>query len=492
MAGKDFSRNPNFGLIREYKARMVGPELLRRFNAHAVGIAQKRSGGEPTGDLALVFYVTAKQPEDTLSERETVPSVIQYRSQKDKRPRRILTDVVESPRATFEVDPETRIRPVPGGVSGGTNASTGTIGGWVWDNTDDSIVMLSNDHVFGHAAGTDILQQGTVDGGSLPGDKIGDVKRGIARTTRGTNTVDCSIGDPDSSDIYDLTVLEVGPAVYATETAVLDMEVEKFGQTTQHTFGRIIDADYSTLVDDTWFFDDCLRIEPISPSNDWSAGGDSGSIVFRQEPTSEGGTLKPAVGLHFAGGGIYGVACKIGNVFSALDLDNLCSGAFSSFLDNQFGRESESDDEVAGEGLRPDVGRPVIFTNKERRRASSRNTFRGISRDVQGALRNARQGRQLTDLVDTHRGELLTMLTKNGDIRRATVAALRPLTSKALTTRDLFSRVIAEDDVARFEKLADEVERNASDDLRNAMAPLRKLTKSAPGTTLGKLFGVKE
>ena len=488
MAGKDFTRDSNYPVLRELKARMVTPELLRQYNAHAAGIAPKRAGGKPTNNLALVFYVVAKQPEGVLSERESVPTYLEFLPQKDRRLRRVPTDVVESPRATFEVDPETRIRPVPGGVSGGINGATGTIGGWVWDNTDDSIVMLSNDHVFGHTAGADILQQGTADGGSLPGDKIGDVKRGIARTTEGTNIVDCAIGDPDSADIYDLQVLEVGPAVYATDTAVLDMEVEKFGQTTLHTFGRIIDADYSTMVDEL-FFDDCLRIEPISPSSDWSAGGDSGSLVFRQEPTSEGGTVKPVVGLHFAGGGIYGVACKIGNVFSALDLDNLCSGAFGDFLDNLFD-ESEAEEEEAAEAIRP--ARPTVFANKERRRAGSRNPFRGISRDVQARLRTTRQGKQLTDLVDAHRGELLTLLAKNGDVRRATVAALRPLTAKALTTSDLFARTLTEKDVARFRRLAAVLDKTASDTLRDASVPLQKLMKAAPGKTLGSVFGLKE
>ena len=254
---------------------------------------------------------------------------------RDRKPRSITTDVVESPRATFETNPEARTRPVPGGVSGGVNGSTGTIGGWVWDTTDDSIVMLSNHHVFGHTADTDILQQGTADGGSLPGDKIGDVKRGIPRTTTGTNIVDCAIGDPDNSEIYDLQILEIGSGVYTHETATLDMEVEKFGQTTEHTFGRIIDADYSTIVD--------------------------------------------------------------GNVFSALNLTNLCSGAFANFLDGMFGDEAESaPDEEALQ--RPLTRLPsatslpsTVFTAKERRQASARNPFRGISRDVQEELRTTRR-----------------------------------------------------------------------------------------------------
>lgn len=508
---KNFRSDPNYPILREFKAGLDVPELLRRHGAHAMGIAPKVSEGEQTTKLALTFYVAAKRSEDELSGVELVPNTYEFTPQKDTRRRRITTDVVEAPPATFEYpDPESRIRPVPGGVSGGINGSTGTIGGWVWDTTDDTIVMLSNHHVFGHTAGTDILQPGTADGGSLPGDKIGDVKRGVVRTTSGTNTVDAAIGDPDDSSIYDLEVLDIGPAVYATDEAVVEMEVEKFGQTTEHTYGKIISVDYSTLVDGVWFFEDCLRIEPISPSSDWSAGGDSGSLVFRQEPTTEGGSIQPVVGLHFAGGGIYGVACKIENVFADLDLTNLCTGAFQNFLDSLGETEAETEGEPTFDvpvlpsaalrratmpqvDLRPRVpalARASTFTRKERFRASALNPARGLSRDVQTRLRTTRTGRKLTDAVDVHRGELLSLLTRNGDVRRSAVAALRPLTRGAVTTSDVFRRIITEDDIDRFERLADAVGHAAKEDLANIVDDLRALTRGARGKTLGELFDI--
>lgn len=521
----NFNKDRNLPVIAEFKARSDVLGLMRRHGAHSVGIAPKIVDGEPTDKLALVFYVAAKRGGEDVTEHERIPDTFSFIQEKSRRRRRVTTDVVETPPATFEPDPETRIRPVPGGVSGGINGSTGTIGGWVWDNTDDSIVMLSNHHVLGHTAGTDILQQGTADGGSLPADKIGDVKRGIVRTSTGTNTVDAAIGDPDDDSIYDLSVLEIGPAVYATDTATFHMEVEKFGQTTEHTFGRIISTSYSTLVDGTWFFDDCLRIEPISPSADWSAGGDSGSIVFRQEPTTEGGEIKPAVGLHFAGGGIYGVACKIENVFAALDLDSLCSGAFSNFLDSLNESESEFEGEVSMAStevslsdatlMRPGAGlttrdlrsltaRPVpslvarpttraaTFSAKVRGRASALNPVRGLSRDVQSRLKSTSKGRKLTDAVDTHRGELLTMLAKDGDVRRAAVSALRPVTKSAVTSDDVLRTVLTDDAIERFDRLGDTVTRKASPQLQNVIGELRELAGEARGATLGQLFGLDD
>ncbi|MGH7006697.1 MAG: hypothetical protein ACREIP_22345, partial [Alphaproteobacteria bacterium] len=181
-AKKDLGKHRDYTLLREFKATSLTLESLARWGAHAMGIGRKRVAGKATDQLSLRVYVASKRPEKLLSSEENVPDHVRFLSRNAKREVRLETDVVETPPAQFEVDPETRIRPVPGGVSGGISGHTGTIGGWVWDNADDTIVMLSNDHVFEHTAGVDIMQQGTADGGSLPADKIGDVKRGIARS----------------------------------------------------------------------------------------------------------------------------------------------------------------------------------------------------------------------------------------------------------------------------------------------------------------------
>ena len=82
----------------------------------------------------------------------------------------------------------------------------------------------------------------------------------------------------DSSELCDLFVLEIGPAVYATDVAALDLAVEKYGQTTRHTFGEITDADWSGIIG-AFTYDDCFRADVTPPSADWS-GGDSGSQLF--------------------------------------------------------------------------------------------------------------------------------------------------------------------------------------------------------------------
>lgn len=482
---KDISQDPSYRLLREFKASALTPEFKAGFAAHAVGIGRKIVNGKTTGQLALRVYVTAKRPLAQLSPEEEVPEEFTFFSLGEENEVAIVTDVIETPPAVFEVDPTDRIRPAPGGVSvDATSGTAGTLGGWVWDETDDTIVALSNHHIFGHTVGTDTIQPGPTDGGSSPADKIGDVKRGIPRSAVTTNTVDCAISDADTSAIYDLQVLEIGPAVYATRVATLDMLVEKFGRTTQHTYGVIEDADYEPTVGGLPF-DDCLRIEIVDPSPDWSAGGDSGSLVFAQDPISAGSAVKPVVGLHFGGplGGTYGIACKIQNVFAQLDLTNLCAGAFSAFLESLF--EVEAAEE-------PTLLAPPPFVKKERRRRRGRTLHGGIAREIQRRLLTTERGRLLTGLVDVHRAELLTLLATDGDVRRATVAALQPILAGAITTTDVFGRVLSGKDLVRIDKLIAEVSRKAGPKLRGAMKPLVELRQKAEGKSLAQVFGIRE
>jgi hypothetical protein len=497
---RDLGKHRDYGLLREFKATSLALDALPRWGAHSMGIGRKRVAGKATDQLSLRVYVASKRPETLLSREEKVPDHVRFLSRKAKREVRLETDVIETPPAQFEVDPETRIRPVPGGVSGGILAATGTIGGWVWDNADDTIVMLSNDHVFEHTAGIDILQQGTADGGSLPGDKIGDVKRGIARSATTPNTVDCAIGDPDSSDIYDLSVLEIGPAVYATEVAALDMLVEKYGQTTRHTFGEVQDVDWTGFVSGLPF-EDCLFVDIVPPSTDWSAGGDSGSLVFAQAPIEPDSEIKPVVGLHFAGGGTHGIECKIQNVFDRLNLTTLCAGAFSAFLDALFEAETEGEvSERAEARLRtisafaagaPIRSLPPSFVRKERREQRSRFFYTGFARDIQERLAGSKRGRIVTDFADKHRAQLLTLLAKDRDVRRATVAALKPIVAGASTTTEVLERILTERDIKNLDLLAREVGRKSGRKLQGALKMIRSLGDKAAGKSLARILGIE-
>ncbi|MGI9551195.1 MAG: hypothetical protein ACR2MT_08355 [Aurantibacter sp.] len=486
--------------IREFKTRMLSRENLEKWGAHAMGIGRKLVKGKPTNQFCLRIFVENKQPTEKIGTNLEIPPYFIYQPEKSKRSVKIYTDVIQEPMARFEpVDPETMIRPVPGGVSGGILGSTGTIGGYVWDNTDDTIVMLSNHHVFGHNTGTTIVQQGSADGGSSPTNDFGEVKRGIPRISGGAvNTVDCSVGDPDDSDDIDLSVVDIGPAVYAVDVAEVEMLVEKYGQTTRHTYGMITDEDWEGWVS-TFYFEQCFRVDNRAPSTDWSAGGDSGSLVFSQTPIEAGSEIKPVVGLHFAGASTYGIGCHIQNVFSRLDLTTLCSGAFSSFLDSLFGREEELEleDEVAFNALASMAKMQVVkriprpLLRKARCKAQSRNLYSGISRDIQDQLRATNRGRKVVSIVNDYRHELLTLLAKDNDIRRVTTLAVSSLAEGTTTSSEFMEKKISKNDIANFERLLKEVGKKGGRKLKVSVDFMKTLLKNAEGKSIAGIMKIK-
>jgi hypothetical protein len=503
-SSKDPRKSQQYRYALEFKAMAIDPAVGLPGGCHAVGVGRKVVKGKTTNQFAVRYYVERKLPESELSAERALPKEHRFHSRIKGGPVTVPTDVIESPRAEFEVNPKDRLRPCPGGSSIGTPPppgfiSAGTLGGWVWDREDDSIVMLSNEHVLGTTAGIDVAQPGTLDGGGFPADKIGDTKRGIVRSTTTVNVVDCAIADPDSSAIPSLEVIDIGAAVYAIDVAVEGLLVEKFGRTTEHTFGEITDDSYTTNLTSGHSFTDCFRVDARAPSTDWSDGGDSGSLCFSRDPV-EDSEIKPVVGLHFAGASTYGVACKIQNVFSALNLTTLCAGAFAAFLDSLFESEiaaerltaKEMDLRWLGALAARHPALPFPFIRKERHYASCRRFFSGISREVQHRLLTTSRGRQMTDFVDKHRADLLDLLVRNGDIRRATVAAIRPLVAGAITTSDLFERKLTDDDVDRLKKLASQVSRAASNArLRTALKALVSLADKAEGKRIGAVFDLK-
>ncbi|MCG8466777.1 MAG: hypothetical protein MJB57_01010 [Gemmatimonadetes bacterium] len=495
---RSVKNHPRYAALREYKGGTLELESLGLLGAHSVGIGRKCERGEAKNSLAIRYYVPKKRPMSRLTSGEQIPKTVEFFSRRRRKNVRLNTDVIEMPPAQLEqFDPEQRVRPVVGGVSGGPPSATGTIGGWVWDATDETIVMLSNHHVFGDTPGVDIMQQGPGDGGSLPADRIGHVKRGIRRSKSTPNRVDAAIGDPESRDLVSPEVAEVGPGVHAIEAPTIDLLVEKYGQTTRHTFGEIADNDWSGMVGGRPFVD-CVMLDPSPPSNDWSAGGDSGSLVFSQ--TADAGGVKPVVGLHFAGAGTRGIACKIHNVFSALNLTTLSTGAFSTFLDGIFEAETtgavtlDTEDRLravsalATQPLRWFSTRPFIRPEWEMPRAGS--FFCGISRDVEARVRTTPKGRRVGSFVDRNRGELFRLLLHDGDVRRATTAALRPIVAGAVTTTDVLERVLTPEDLDALDKVRRELESKGSDGLKQSLKPLDSLRTGAEGRSIAEILGI--
>jgi hypothetical protein len=477
--------------VREAKARF-GAELLKNPDVHGVGVGRRRRGGEKTDELAIVVHVQRKRPEDEISPRRIVPKSVRYVN-RERQEVEVPIDVVERPVPVPEVgcgdcdaDLEARVRPVPGGYSGGPPTSVsngGTLGGWLWDNVTDQIVVISNDHVFGGTAGTDITQQSIFDGASLPADRIADVLR--------SGTLDVSIAAPVSDDVYELAIECGGPGVYEFAEAEVDMIVQKTGQTTGLTCGVVDLIDYDSghygSENDIWIDGD---------GNDFSMGGDSGSLYLERDHP-EGHPWRRVVGIHWGGSGNDGVGHHIQAVIDDLDLTTVCAGVFQSLINSMFEREGDREpmreaDTVVGltpwiaDRVRPPSPRFPFERWPIRRppRLPKRGTF---ARAAEARLRETRRGADLVDFVHKHRVDAVR-LALNTDGRRALHAALGPIAKRVVTTDDLLAYEFGDDDIANLERLLVVAERIGGDGTAELIEYAKGLVDGAVGKALGDIL----
>lgn len=289
-------------------------QVLASKNVVGVGIAEKIASDGPTGDLALVFYVKRKLPLRRLSAAEAVPPTI-HEALSPTRP--IPTDVVE----LGELRPQilkARNPVQPGNSIGHIKVTAGTFGAVVKKGA--KLYALSNSHVLANsgrgAKGDAILYPGRLDGGVLPGDRVGALADFIALDPGFAfkNEVDCAIAELSAAAIarLDKTIRNLDVKPSGTVKPKRDMEVEKVGRTTGHTSGRIVDINFRTRLNYgigvglVGFLDQVLCTR-------FTEAGDSGALVLQK------GTNK-AVGLHFAGSSGGSVFNPIGAVLAHLGI----------------------------------------------------------------------------------------------------------------------------------------------------------------------------
>ncbi len=225
-----------------------------------------------------------------------------------------------------------RWRPVYGGVSGGHILMTaGTIGAVVSDIESGEMMVLSNNHVFangtmlqkpGASVGDAILQPAWLDAGSSV-DTVATLERWVPLDLEGDNLVDCALARPVSEGMFvPLVVGDAGPdgtlrciAVKGTVAARGGETVHKYGRTTGHTSGEIIDADFTTCIkysgaDPLVFVDQILACIKVD-------GGDSGSLLLDDQDRAIGLVVASAR----ADGVYYAIANKIRNVEAMLGIE---------------------------------------------------------------------------------------------------------------------------------------------------------------------------
>ncbi|WP_242496419.1 S1 family peptidase [Xylanimonas protaetiae] len=196
-----------------------------------------------------------------------------------------------------------RERPLRPGVSVAHVAVTaGTLGAFVTgaDDAGTERFVLSNWHVLvgspDAAAGDVVVQPGPADGGRAPRDRIGTLARWAPMAAGEHHLVDCALALLDDE-------IEVDPAYpvgrVTTTAQVLGGEsVAKLGRTTALTQGRVSAIELDDVLvgygDDLGVlgFDGQIEVESTG-DGPFSRGGDSGSLVYREDGV--------AVGLLFAG-----------------------------------------------------------------------------------------------------------------------------------------------------------------------------------------------
>ena len=224
-----------------------------------------------------------------------------------------------------------RMRPAPGGVSVGhygiTAGTLGCLARGAHAPRDRRLMVLSNNHVLANSnnarSGDSVIQPGAYDGGSSPRDQIAILESWVPiRFDGACNYVDAATAWawPDRVRPELIYRTSSGLALFRVSGTPVDcavnMIVGKTGRTTELKAGRIIDCNATVRVNygggRQALFCDQMVVQGLS--GDFSAGGDSGSLVWRWDSN-----LNP-VGLLFAGGGGYTIANKIRRVLAALDI----------------------------------------------------------------------------------------------------------------------------------------------------------------------------
>jgi len=290
-------------------------------NLLGIGIGLKETGGLATDQLALKFFVRAKKA--NVSKGERLPG------SNGGQP----TDVVQMAPLRARGSFTQRVRPGLGGCSGCVVVSglnyTGTLGLGIrgYGGLADKVFALSNNHVLANEnramIGTDVIQPGSLDGGTVPDDVIGKLYD-FVRLRFGTfgdpnppvNKVDAACAEITRFGEFTREIFWAGyPKGWKTRAQVeADLAagktfVEKTGRTTGFTTGTLAAIDFDGWVGyDTGdaFFEDQMLINP----GNFSDAGDSGSCILDADEN--------IIGLLFAGGATHTIGNFIEDVWQEL------------------------------------------------------------------------------------------------------------------------------------------------------------------------------
>jgi len=306
-------------------------------NVVGMGVGVKWSGGQPTGQPAVIVLVTHKVEPDQLSPSDLVPTNLGG----------MQTDVLTigypiagggTPQDAGIQTLAKRRRPAEGGYSvGHKDITAGTIATAVYDilpgggvsppahgiGIPPRFYILSNNHVLANSndatPGDPILQPGPYDGGTDPADRIATLSRFIPITMQPAvplaqhrNLVDAAVAEGQFHDLSREIYWAGQVRGWRRKSGVnVGMTVKKTGRTTNFSVGRI--TAINATVDVGYGGGRVARFIDQIVTTNISAGGDSGSLVTTLDNV--------AVGLLFAGSSVATIVNQIENVRSLLRVE---------------------------------------------------------------------------------------------------------------------------------------------------------------------------
>ncbi|WP_336605754.1 hypothetical protein [Streptomyces sp. BA2] len=379
MSQPELMRGPTGGQLSDSSRQQATSDFLRPQSplANVVGFGHgvKWTEGQPTGEPAVIVFVTQKVPESMLPERDVVPRQMDDGTPTDivavghvaaQRQQRKSGRTDDRSSGTYDADGSVseqlagltqpqlqelgglgafepqllkrRMRPCPAGASvGNVRVTAGTLGSVVYDFLPGASVdppasglgvpakfyILSNNHVLADSnraqMGSSIVQPGVFDGGQDPADRIATLERFITiqfapqiPLERHNNVVDAALGTVDFQDATRETYFSGAPRAWRRKANVaVGDHVKKTGRTTNISFGRIIAVD--ATIDVNYGTAGTARFKDQILTTNISAGGDSGSLVTSLDNV--------AMGLLFAGSSTVTVLNHLENVRALLRVE---------------------------------------------------------------------------------------------------------------------------------------------------------------------------
>jgi hypothetical protein len=275
-------------------------------NIVAIGIAEKVTARQKTGELGLCFYVEKKIAKSKIKSSKLIPPVLSVADRTA-----VFTDVQEIGKVRQQINK--RRQPLMSGFSVGNRTDTGTLGAVVKKGT--SFFLLSNSHVLALSGkgkiGDEIIYPGDADTSGKT-QKVAELANFVAFKPGDDflNHVDAALAKVDAGfiDKLDFSIRGLKTPL-RTIAPVRDMKIVLRGRTSGDSEGVIEDVHFSIVLP----YPGVGKIGFINQvkCSRYSKPGDSGSLIVDKKSGK-------IVGLHFAGSNEGSIFNPIANVMQAL------------------------------------------------------------------------------------------------------------------------------------------------------------------------------